>query len=226
VSTNACISGNCARPWSRTSPPGGQRRSQAPCPRRQPPHCRRRRGDNPPVFSTTSQNVMAAALLFRAMPEPSTPEGRRGYAASWSKPWNKTQKALHHSPTTQGQDTRGINPLPTRYQRCRAQHPLIRKGALKPRLSTNALRPMWMPGPPLRPAVVIGTRPSLDGTDRTEAEGTTPTTTAARHQSLRVLASSAMQSAGPSSYPGSDSPLTSPSTQGKLILSSGKQTTA
>ena len=35
------------------------------------------RGDNPPVFSTASQNVMAAALLLRAMHEPSTPEGRR-----------------------------------------------------------------------------------------------------------------------------------------------------
>ena len=34
-------------------------------------------GDNPPVFSTASQNVMAAALLLRAMPEPLTPEGRR-----------------------------------------------------------------------------------------------------------------------------------------------------
>jgi len=34
-------------------------------------------GDNPPVFSTASQNVMAAALLLNAMPEPSTPEGRR-----------------------------------------------------------------------------------------------------------------------------------------------------
>ena len=32
--------------------------------------------DNPPVFSTASQNVMAAALLLRARPEPSTPEGR------------------------------------------------------------------------------------------------------------------------------------------------------
>jgi len=34
-------------------------------------------GDNPTVFSTASQNVMAAALLLRAMPEPLTPEGRR-----------------------------------------------------------------------------------------------------------------------------------------------------
>ena len=34
-------------------------------------------GDNPPVFSTASQNVMAAALLLRVMLEPSTPEGRR-----------------------------------------------------------------------------------------------------------------------------------------------------
>jgi len=34
-------------------------------------------GDNPPVFSTASQNVMATTLLLRAMPELSTPEGRR-----------------------------------------------------------------------------------------------------------------------------------------------------
>ena len=33
--------------------------------------------DDPPVFSTASQNVMATALLLRAMLEPSTPEGRR-----------------------------------------------------------------------------------------------------------------------------------------------------
>jgi len=34
-------------------------------------------GDDPLVFSTASQNVMAAAILLRAMPEPLTPEGRR-----------------------------------------------------------------------------------------------------------------------------------------------------
>ena len=34
-------------------------------------------GDNPLVFSTANQNVMAAALLLRAMPEPSTLEGQR-----------------------------------------------------------------------------------------------------------------------------------------------------
>jgi len=34
-------------------------------------------GDNPLVFSMASQNMMAAALLLRAMPEPSTLEGRR-----------------------------------------------------------------------------------------------------------------------------------------------------
>jgi len=34
-------------------------------------------GDIPPVFSTANQNMMAAALLLRAMPEPSNPEGRR-----------------------------------------------------------------------------------------------------------------------------------------------------
>jgi len=34
-------------------------------------------GGDPPLFSTASQNVMAAALLLRPMSEPSTPEGRR-----------------------------------------------------------------------------------------------------------------------------------------------------
>ena len=34
-------------------------------------------GDNPRVFNTANQNVMAATLLLGAMPEPSTPEGRR-----------------------------------------------------------------------------------------------------------------------------------------------------
>ena len=34
-------------------------------------------GDHPPVFSTANQIMMDAMLLLRAMPEPSTPEGRR-----------------------------------------------------------------------------------------------------------------------------------------------------
>jgi len=49
--------------------------------RRRPRDVNRRivedQGGDAPVFSMASQNVMAAALLLRAMPEPSTPEGRR-----------------------------------------------------------------------------------------------------------------------------------------------------
>ena len=33
--------------------------------------------DRPPIFNRASQNVAAAAMLVRAMPEPSTTEGRR-----------------------------------------------------------------------------------------------------------------------------------------------------
>ena len=33
--------------------------------------------EQPPVFNRASQNVAAAAMLVRAMPEPSTTEGRR-----------------------------------------------------------------------------------------------------------------------------------------------------
>jgi len=33
-------------------------------------------GEDPSLFSIVSQSVMAAALLLKAMPEPSTPEGR------------------------------------------------------------------------------------------------------------------------------------------------------
>ena len=32
--------------------------------------------EQPPIFNHASQNVMAAAMLVRAMPEPSTTEGR------------------------------------------------------------------------------------------------------------------------------------------------------
>ena len=33
--------------------------------------------EQPPIFNRASQNVVAAAMLVRAMPEPSTTEGRR-----------------------------------------------------------------------------------------------------------------------------------------------------
>jgi hypothetical protein len=36
-------------------------------------------GDHPPLFARASQNVATAAILLWAMPEPSTPEGRRAH---------------------------------------------------------------------------------------------------------------------------------------------------
>jgi hypothetical protein len=171
-------------------------------------------GDNPLVFSTANQNIMAVALLLRAMPEPSTPEGRRvhqGLCGLLEQAVVQNAK----SSTIQGQDARGMSPLPTRHRPCRARNTIIRKGALKPHLSMSASRPMWMSGPPSRPDVVTGTRPSLDATAHAEAEGTTPITTAARRLSLRVPVSSARLSAGLSSRLDSFSQRTSPSTQGR-----------
>jgi hypothetical protein len=37
------------------------------------------RAGEPPVFNRASQNVIAAAMLLRNMPEPSTPEARRAH---------------------------------------------------------------------------------------------------------------------------------------------------
>ena len=34
-------------------------------------------GEQPPIFNRASQNITAAAMLLRMMPEPSTSEGRR-----------------------------------------------------------------------------------------------------------------------------------------------------
>jgi len=165
---------------------------------------------------------MAAALLLRAMPELSTPEGRRvrqGLRGLWSKLWCRTPRVLHRSPTAR--DARGNDPLQTGHQQCRVRRPLTRKGATRPHLSTSMSGPTRTSGLPSRPDGVTWTRPSLGAIDRAEAGGTTPTMTAARRRSLRAPASSARPSAGPSSRHDSDSPLTSPSTQGKPTLSSG-----
>jgi len=134
----------------------------------------------------------------------------RGYVASWSRPWYKTQRVLCQSPMVR--DAQGINPLLTRHQRSRVRRPLICKEATRPHLSMNTSRPMWTLGPLSRPDGMTGTRPSLGATDHAEAGGTTPTTIAAHRRSLRVPASSARPSVGPSSRPDSESPLTSPST--------------
>ena len=39
--------------------------------------------EQPPIFNRASQNVAAAAMLVRAMPEPSTTEGRRVRGELW-----------------------------------------------------------------------------------------------------------------------------------------------
>jgi hypothetical protein len=171
--------------------------------------------------------VMAAALLLRAMPEPSTPEGRRvrqGLRGLLEQA--VVQNAESSASQSHSTRRRGERPLLTRHQQYRVCHPLTHKGATGPRQFTSASEPTRTYGPPSRPGDVTGTRPSPDVTDRAEAGGTTPITTEARHQSLRVPASSARPYAGPSSLRDSDSPPTSSSTQEKLTLSSGWRITA
>ena len=210
-------SGNCARPWCRTSLPGGD----GGVARRRAWDVNNRivedeGGDNPPFFSTASQNVIAAVLLLRAMPEPSTPKGRR-VRQGLRDLLEQAVVQNTESSTSQSHGARhpGVNPLLIRHQQCKARHPLTREGAPKPHPSTNASGPTWTREPPLRLDDTTRMRPSLGATGRAEAGGTTPTTTAARRQSLRVPASSARPSTGPNSRPDSDNPLTSPSTQGK-----------
>jgi hypothetical protein len=53
------------------------RRNTSSTPGLPAPHRRRRQGQAPPASSGVGQNLAAAAMLLRAMPEPSTTEGRR-----------------------------------------------------------------------------------------------------------------------------------------------------
>src|SRR5688572_16141993 len=57
--------------------PTSGRRSASSTPGYPAPHRRRCQGEAPPASSGVGQNLAAAAMLLRAMPEPSTTEGRR-----------------------------------------------------------------------------------------------------------------------------------------------------
>ena len=74
---SAYASINYTGPWCKTGLPAGTEVRLEAAPGTLTAASARTKGGNPPVFSTASQNVMAAALLLRAMPEPSTPKGRR-----------------------------------------------------------------------------------------------------------------------------------------------------
>ena len=74
---NVHASANSARPSSETHPAAETGVRLDATPETSIAVSSRTQGGDAPVFSTTSQNVMVAALLLRAIPEPSTPEGRR-----------------------------------------------------------------------------------------------------------------------------------------------------
>ena len=108
----------------------------------------------PQFFSTASHNVMAAALLLRAMPEPSTPEGRR-VCQGLRGLLEQAVVQNAESSASQSHDTRARRPEdqppPNKAKTVQGSAPLIRKGALRPHLSTSASGPLWMLGPPSRP---------------------------------------------------------------------------
>jgi hypothetical protein len=65
-----------------------------------------------PLFSIASQNVVAAALLLRAMPEPLMPEGRRvhqGLQGLLEHAVVQNKRVLPHSTTILGQVGLRIN---------------------------------------------------------------------------------------------------------------------
>ena len=170
---------------------------------------------------------MAAALLLRAMPEPSTPEGRRvrqglrglleqavvqnaesSASQSYGTRRQEDRPPPNKAPTVQGPpppNPQGGNRAPSVHERVGADADVRATLEARRRDRDEAESRRY---------------------DRAEVEGTTPITTAARLQSLRVPASSARPYAGPSSRRDSDSPPTSPSTQGKPTLSSGWRITA
>jgi len=176
-----------------------------------------------------SQNVMADALLLRAMPKPSTPKGRRVRQGLRGLLEQAVVQNVESS-TSQHHDSRARCPgdrhPPEKAPSVQGPMPPNPQGALRLHPSLSESKPMWMLGPPSRPNATTGMRSSLGGTTHAEAGGTTSSTIAAHHQRLRGPVSSVRQSAGPSSLLGSDNWQTSPRTQGKQTLSSGSRTIA
>jgi len=74
---SAYASANSARPWSKIRPVAGTGSRLDAAPGTSTAASSRTKRVTTPQSSARRQNVMAAALLLRAMPEPSTPEGRR-----------------------------------------------------------------------------------------------------------------------------------------------------
>ena len=202
----------------------GRRGSEALCPRRQSTHCRRRWGDNPLVFSMANQNVMAAVLLLRAMPEPLTPEGRR-VCQGLRGLLEQAVVQNTESSASQSHDTRarclGDQPPPNKAQNVQGPTPPNPQGGAK------------------APSVheCVGTNVDVWATlearrrDRDEAESRRyrprrggrydPEHDRSDALSLWAPASSARRSVGLSFRLGSDSQQSSPSTQGRPTLSSG-----
>ena len=82
--------------------------------------------EQPPVFNCASQNVTAVAMLVRAMPEPSTTEGRRVRGELWDL---LETAAVQQAESSASRWHEGISNLP--------RHRLGRTG--KPRLFSSLL---------------------------------------------------------------------------------------
>jgi hypothetical protein len=173
----------------------------------------------PPASSGVGQNLAAAAILLRAMPEPSTTEGRRiqeSSRISWRMPRSDGPKAL--PPEGRGTPRSIALRLPDSCGKPRSTPGARRTRHLRPRdasaMSTTA-------------ATVEPT------STRRCAEATTPgvgdATTAGRIGALRPNHPVHKLSAGPydghRSRPGSEPRLPSPSTRGRQGQNCGSRTT-
>jgi hypothetical protein len=173
----------------------------------------------PPASSGVGQNLAAAAILLRAMPEPSTTEGRciqESSRISWKMPRSDGPKAL----PPEGRDTP------------RSIAPRLPDSCGKPRSTPGARRTQR-----LRPRVASATSTTAATVEPTStrrcAEATTPgvgdATTAGRIGAPRPNHPVRKLSAGPydgrRSRPGSEPRLPSPSTRGRQGQNCGLRTT-
>jgi hypothetical protein len=140
--------------------PSTGRRSASPGPGRPAPHHRRCQGKATSGFSGVSQNLAAAAMLLRAMPEPSTTGGRR----------------------IQGELKNLLEDTAVRWVESSASRRQGYPRSIAPRLPGSCGKPRFTPGtrgtPRLRPRVASATSTTAATIEPTStrrcAEATTP----------------------------------------------------
>jgi hypothetical protein len=207
---------NIVQEWAGQAPPGEARHLAQDI-----QHCIAddARARLPPASSGVGQNLAAATILLRAMPEPSTTEGQR----------------------IQGELKNLLEDAAVRRAESSASRRQGYPRSIAPRLPSSCGKPRSTPGargtPRLRPRVASATSTTTATVEPTStircAEATTPgvgdATTSGRIEVPRPNHPVRKPSAGPydgcGSRPGSEPRLPSPSTRGKQGQNCGSRTT-